>query len=379
LKPLGVFQPLGVSKELLKDVFPEEKLAGVRLYDSGKEPEWVGVAVSGFGIVYNPDLYETLGLAGPRGWGDLTDAKLAGFVSLADPTHSGSVAIAYMMVMQHAMAEAEKDYFGKHPGGTKKEAGYREAIAGGWKKGMGELVLMAANTRYFTASATEVPNQVGDGEAAAGVAIDLYARVYAETVGDRRARFVLPAGATAVTPDPVGILAGVKGERLELARHFVEFLLSKEGQRLWALKVGEVGGPRLRALRRSPIRRDVYADRTGWSDDVDPFAEAGGFNQRAEWMGEFGDLRSVWHAAWIDAREELHRAYGAVLAVKDGGRRSALINELADLPIDMAEVDGIRGKRKLAADVEEWKVRQQMEWTERFREHYRKVEAEARQ
>ena len=79
------------------------------------------------------------------------------------------------------------------------------------------------------------------------------------------------------------ILAGVKGEALEVSKHFVEFLLSKEGQLLWAKKPGTPGGPVERALRRPPIRQDVYGDQTDWADHTNPFAEAGGFNQRPEW------------------------------------------------------------------------------------------------
>jgi ABC-type Fe3+ transport system substrate-binding protein len=378
LKPLGVFQPLGVSKELLREVFPEPALAGVRLYDGAAEPQWAGVAVSGFGIVWNPDLYGVLGLDGPTTWADLTRPELAGMVALADPTHSGSVAIAYAMIVQRAMADEEE----KVKGLAKDDPAYRAALARGWKRGMGQLLLMAANARYFTAAATQVPADVGTGEAAAGVSIDLYARVSAEVMGERRVRYVMPVGATAVTPDPVGILAGVRGERLELARRFVEFLLSREGQRLWALKVGEPGGPRERALRRSPVRRDVYADRRGWSDDVDPFGQAGGFNQRAEWMGQFGDMRSLWRAAWIDSRSELKEAYAAVLAVRDEGRRRELLARLADLPVEMSDLDRMRaGRRKVQADggdVEEWKAREMIGWAERFRGHYRRVRGEAR-
>ena len=58
---------------------------------------------------------------------------------------------------------------------------------------MGELLLIAANGRYFTDSAPQVPNDVGNGDAAAGIAIDFYGRVYQEVgragaVPDRHAR-----------------------------------------------------------------------------------------------------------------------------------------------------------------------------------------------
>jgi len=98
---------------------------------------------------------------------------------------------------------------------------------------MSDLVKIAANARYFTDTSTLVPMDVARGEAAAGVAIDFYARVTAETTGDDRIRYFSPIGATAITPDPLAVLAGVKGRDLELSRHFVEFMLSQEGQRLW--------------------------------------------------------------------------------------------------------------------------------------------------
>jgi hypothetical protein len=289
------------------------------------------------------------------------------------------------MVLQRCMADEERAYLST-PGAKKTDPAYRAALAHGWKRGMSELELMAANARSFTASATQVPADVASGDAAAGVSIDLYARVTAETAGPRRARYVTPVNATAITPDPVAILAGVSGERLVLARHFVEFLLGREGQLLWALKAGVPGGPRDRALRRLPVRRDVYAeDRADWSDpEEDPFAAAsaaGGFNQRAEWMGQFADVRGLWRAAWIDAREELRTAYAAVLAVNDVSRRVVLLAKLADLPVEMGDLDALRAERKrvqaAGEDVEQWRIRQQIAWAERFRRHYEAVAAEA--
>ena len=387
----SVLQPLGIDQRLLQDVFPEPALAGVSLYDQARDPaghplppQWVGVCLSSFGIVYNPSLYDQMGLPPPRAWPDLARPELAGAVALADPTSSGSAAVAYMMVLQRAMADAEAQFLAGNPELAKlpraqlqKDPQYQAAVAAGWKRGMGTLLLIGANGRYFTPWASQVPTDVAHGDAAAGVAIDFYALVTEEVVGSDRARFVAPEGATAITPDPVAVLAGVKGEQLDLARRFVRFLLSPEGQRLWILKPGAPGGPRGRGLGRPPIRRDVYADRAGWANIVNPFEQARGFNQRAEWMGLFSETRMLWSAAWIDSREALKEAYHDILSVPDAARREALIARLSNLPLEMRDVEAVRAERRRVeaarGDVEQWRARTRMDWANRFREHYRLV------
>lgn len=393
LKPLGILQPVRLDPQFLAAAYPQPALAGVPLYEGTKDeaggpaPKWVGVCLSAFGIVYNPDVYRTLGLPAPAQWRDLTDPRLAGQLALADPTHSGSAAVAYMVVIERAMADAEEAYFATHPDARAlppaeraKQPGYTDAIAAGWQRGMGELLLIAANSRYFGDSASQVPNDVGNGDSAAGIAIDFYGRVYEEMVGPQRCRFVAPAGATAITPDPIAVLAGVRGPPLELATRFVEFMLTPEAQRLWILKPGQPGGPAERGLRRPPVRRDLYADRTGWSDDVNPFAESQGFNQREDFETLFSDTRPVWTAAWIDSRESLRDAYAAVLRVDDAARRAELISELANLPItmhDVAKHHRERKKHEKAGGAEEWKARTRIGMVKTFRRHYAAVAAKA--
>jgi ABC-type Fe3+ transport system substrate-binding protein len=392
LKPLGVLQPIVLPDDptLLATAFPDKALAGVKLYEETVDPGtkkptplWIGVCLSSFGIVYNPDVYATLGLSAPARWRDLADPRLSGWLALADPTHSGSAGVAYMMVLQRAMADAEEAYLAGHPGPLNKSApDYQAAIAGGWHRGMGQLLLIAANARYFTDSATQPPNDVGNGDSAAGVAIDFYGRTTEQEIGSTRIRFVAPRAETAVTPDAVAILYGVKGERQVLARRFVQFMLTTRGQLLWIKKPGQAGGPVERALHRPPIRRDLYAsgaDRTGWSDSVNPFDESGGFNQRGEWMALFSDTRPLWAAAWIDARDSLRRSYLKIQAVKDDVRRSELLARLADLPVTMGQVAALRDKRKQleasAADTDVWKAEQRQAWAQQFREHYAAVAA----
>lgn len=388
---LGVLQPLAVDSQLLAEAFPSETLAGVKLREVTRDeqgnllpPTWVGVCLSSFGIVYNPDAYASLSMQPPQQWSDLTDPRLADLVALADPTRSGSAAVTYMMVLQRAMADAEQAVFAADPalrGLSAQERAahpvYSNAVAAGWKRGMGQLLLIAANARYFTDSANIVPRDVSTGDAAAGMAIDFYGRTFQEIVGAERIRFVSPPAATAITPDPVGILRGVKGHRRELANRFVTYLLTEPGQLLWITRPGAPGGPVERGLRRPPVRRDLYDDRSNWSDDVDPFIEAGGFNQRGEWMELFSDTPPIWAAAWMDSRESLKRAHRAILAVDDPAHRHALLTKLADLPIEMADVRAERDARRAAArqgNLPLHTAERRMEWASRFREHYGKIE-----
>lgn len=391
-RELGVLQPIDVPATLLEESFPSPTLAGVKLREVSEDeqgnvlpPKWVGACLSSFGIVYNPELYRSLGLDEPKAWYDLTNPQLSGLVALADPTRSGSAAVAYMMVVQRAMADAEEAFIAADPvrkemplNELQKQPGYNEAIATGWHAGMGWLQLIAANARYFTDSANLVPKDVSTGDAAAGMAIDFYGRTYQEVVGENRVRFISPTAATAITPDPVGILKGVSGERRALANRFVEFLLTKQGQLLWVTKAGAPGGPKDRGLRRPPVRADLYADRSNWSDDVNPFEEAGNFNQRQEWMALFGDMRPVWAAAWMDAREDMKRCYAQILKVEDPARRATLLAQFADVPVRMADVVKDRDARKALAKerpdaVAYEAAKTRMRWAAVFRDHYERL------
>src|SRR5206468_3056288 len=96
-------------------------------------------------------------------------------------------------------ADAEEQLFAQEPklrsvprAKLAKDVRYQEVIARGWKRGMRTLLRIAANARYFADDAQTVPNDVARGEAAAGMAIDFYARVTEQVVGPARAQFVLP-------------------------------------------------------------------------------------------------------------------------------------------------------------------------------------------
>lgn len=381
-----ILAPLELPPELLRQVFPQRDLGGMALLDPDAvdyaAPKWVGTVLSSFGIIYSPDVYDSIGAKPPESWTDLAQPELAGLLALADPTRSGSAAYTYMMVLQRAMAAGERSFLGAHPeraAGPELEAdpAYREALGRGWKEGMRTLVLMAANARYFTDSGHRPCADVGDGESAAGIAIDFFARVYEDEIGSRRLRFIAPRGATAITPDPVGVLYGTHGEHEVTANRFVEFLLSREGQRLWNLAAGQ--SPYVsRSLRRLPIRRDVYADRTGFADADNPFEIAEGFNMRQRWMRQLSRLLPIWAAAWLDSKSSLDEAYRAVLAVGDGERRERLRFELSDIPVEYDEVlQPVAPAGAAGSDQRLRAARERASYSERFRAHYRDVLAHA--
>ena len=383
-KPL--LKPLALARSVIPAAFPDVDLAGVPLLDPESEtaPKWVGVVLSSFGIIHAPEFYEILGLPPPQSWNDLARPELNGLVALADPTRSGSAAVIYMMVLQRAMAAAEQRWLEENPqlpssqrAEFERLGSYKQALGVGWKEGMRVLLLMAANARYFTDSGSRPCVDVGDAESAAGVAIDFFARVFQEQIGKRRITYHAPRGATAITPDPIGVLYGTVGERELLANRFVEFLLSPEAQRLWNLKAGQ--SPYVvRSLRRMPVRRDVYAERTGWADDENPFEAAEGFNMRQRWMRQLGRLIPIWAAAWIDTKPHLDRAYRAVLSIADLERRERLLFELSDLPIELDDLDQVptpaeAGDLPPTLDPRLLAARQRMGWSERFRRHYDEV------
>lgn len=267
--------------------YGENKIGAQSLYDP--DQFWLGTALSSFGIVYNRDVLARLGLPEPSSFADLCDPRLANWVSLADPRQSGSVTTTFDSIFSHE----------------------------GWDRGWRILREMTANTRSFSSSSTKIPIDVSQGEAAAGLAIDFYGRAQAQAVaapdGSSRVGYADPAGSVYIDADPVSILRGAPHP--DLARLFLEFCLSDEAQSLWQFPPRSAGaassrgddlGPDQYALRRLPIRREMYQkylDR--FTDKVNPFDIASG-TQPKGWrdsigimMGAFAiDTADAQHAAW---------------------------------------------------------------------------------
>ena len=271
----------------LEETYGENMVGDQPLHDP--DGYWFGCALSGFGIVYNRDLLARRGLPEPREWADLADARLAGAVTLVNPSQSGSVTTALEAIIQRL----------------------------GWEQGWQIIHRMAANARSVASSAPKVPLDVSAGDSAAGPCIDFYGRYQAQAIRDAgdpdRLGYIDPQGQTVIDPDPIALLANAPNR--ETAERFIRFVLSDEGQALWQFEAktrapGELGPERFE-LRRMPVRRDFIKRFHGqFLDDVDPFALASAVKDPDKNARAF--IAPLFSAQCADRRDELARAWDAI-------------------------------------------------------------------
>lgn len=262
------------------------QIGGVPLYDSAYQ--WYGATLSGFGIVYNRRVLEILNLPVPQTWADLGAPELFSWVGSGDPRKSGSVHMAYELILQ----------------------------AYGWEKGWEVMTALGANVRNFGQGGSYAPKEVAVGEVAYGLSIDFYAWAQVEEVGDEYIGFVMPDNLTIVNPDGIAILKGAPN--LEVAQAFLEFVMSDAGQKLWFLKKGSPGGPVHKQLNRFTVLPDLY---TRYRDEaavtLNPFEWHSDLIYDAErGSGRWRVLNDLIGVMIIDSHRALQAAWKD--AMKDG-------------------------------------------------------------
>lgn len=337
---------------------------GEELWD--EEGRWAGACLSAFGICYNVDSLRRLGVkTPPLRWVDLADPAYIGQVGLADPTLSGSAAKAYEMLIQQQMLLAASE----------PVAGDK-AVATGWTRGLQIIQRAAGNARYFSDSASRVPLDVELGDAAIGMCIDFYGRFQSEAVrkddGTSRMLYVTPKGGSSFGADPIGMLRGAPHR--DLANVFIDYVLSLDGQKLWNFKVGTPGGPVKYALRRLPIRPQLYAakyDAFRSDPGADPYREADGFVYHSEWTGHlFGAIRFIIRAMCIDSHDELRDAWRALVEFDFPPEATAVFGDMS--AVDYSAASGhIRETLRSADKIEH--VRLAKTLSDRFRAQYREA------
>jgi iron(III) transport system substrate-binding protein len=287
-----ITQPVDFDDVWLYETYGENVVGDGLLYDPDKH--WFGTALSGFGIVYNRHALEQLGLPEPTYWEELCHPKLRGWVALVNPAQSGSITTAFDTILQRR----------------------------GWERGWQIKRRAGANARYFSASALKAPTDVSQGNAAMGVCIDFFGRYQSQAIidagGGDRIGYIDPPGATTIDADPISMLRGAPNP--QLARRFIEFTLTEQGQALWQFPARESAaraeahelGPERFELRRLPVLRSMYdthMDRM--VDQVNAFEIAGPLDDRNPHFRSF--IAVLFAAMAMDTHHDLQRAWRAIV------------------------------------------------------------------
>ncbi len=276
------------------------KCAGLPTYDPGQR--WFGVALSSFGIVYNRRVLARLRLAEPTSWDDLGRPEYFTWVASGDPRSSGSVHMCYEIILQ----------------------------ARGFESGWSLITRLCANVRRFGEGGGTAPNEVAAGEVAAGMAIDQYAQTVMDLVGRDTVGFVLPAGATVISADPIALLRNAPEP--DLGRRFIEFVLSEPGQRVLFQPAG-INEQRY-ALHRMPVRRSLYNASDGPS--VCPYDQHQSFGYDARKGNQRRRILSdLIGACLIDAHVDLQAAWASVIR---GGGDPDTVRQLCAPPVTEADL-----------------------------------------
>jgi iron(III) transport system substrate-binding protein len=349
-----------------------------------KEGRWIGSVLSSYGIIFNRDSWRRLGIEQePRQWSDLKDPRLIGEIALCDPTKSGSIAAAFENLIQQQIHLRVAALQASAPALAARDpkALEAQAVREGWIEGLRLLQLIGANARYFTDTSQKPPIDVAAGNCAAGMCIDFYGRQQAEAVsrrdGPERLGYVSPPGGTSYSVDPIALMRGAP--HAAVAKAFIEYVLSPEGQAVWNLRPGTPGGPERFALRRLPVRKDFYAraDLAPLRSDPqeDPFAGGGQLVYRSEWTaGVFNEMSFIIRVMGHDTHTELTRAWRAIIAAPEP-RKSRALAVLQDMSgVDYAKA-GTTIKQGLGAKDKSVGIRLAAELGESFRRNYARAEA----
>ncbi|MEA3211820.1 MAG: iron(III) transport system substrate-binding protein [Chthoniobacter sp.] len=342
---------------------------------------WIGTVVSSFGICYNVDSLRRLGIAQPpMQWAALADPHYRRQIALANPTQSSSVNKSFEMVIQQRIQQqfAEAAIADSTQSAAQQEDHH---VREGWVQAMRLLMKIGANARYFTDASTKISLDVEAGEAAAGMTIDFYGRFQSEAVrkpdGSSRLQYANVVGGSSVGVDPIAVFRGAPHP--DVAKEFIAFVMSPEGQKLWNWKVGIPGGPRRYALRRLPVLPQLYAPefQPFRSDpEVNPYELARTFTYHDAWTARlFRPIAFIFRVMCIDPHDELTEAWQALVAANFPPQASEAFEEVN--AVDYAAASGSIRDALSGDKIKEVQLAKDL--ADRFRAQYRRAARLARE
>ena len=145
----------------------------------------------------------------------------------------------------------------------------------------------------------------------------------------------------------------------------MDFLLSKEGQKLHAFKPGTPGGPVMHALNRPPVRQELYDKKYEeyyFQKGYNPYRSGADFTYRPQLTGRYYSLlRALLKCTMLDAEEELKTAWKAIIDA--GGPEkvpeamkyfNAIPFSYEEAPAQAAKLRSVRSGAELAAIYRAW-------------------------
>ncbi len=319
--------------EWFKDDCIPAKLSGDILWDP--KGTWFGSSLSSFGIIYNTDRVKDLSLPHvPTQWEDLTSPQLYRQIAMVDPLQSSIVIKCLEMIFQQQMKFVRKDILTQTQQTELTQSQLHEVLNKGWIKGLKIIQKIMANSRYFTDNSVTTVWDVAMGNCSVGIVVDFYGRHQREITrirgGSDRLRFVLPKGASCISPDPISMFRGAQHK--EVAQAFIEYVLSKEGQERIGFKAGTPNGPQYYALHRTPLRKDFYREENKKfmsSPEMNPFLENDEFPYQTQWTTPaFAAIRMLSKVLFMDPFTELSKAWKAIIQANKEGRYAQAKNAL---------------------------------------------------
>jgi len=160
---------------------------------------YLGQALAGYGLMWNTRYMKANKVPEPREWADLMKPVYFGHAAISSPSRSGTTHLTIETILQGE----------------------------GWDKGWRQVLMITGNCAAITERSFGVPDGVNNGQFGIGLVIDFFG-LSAKASGFP-VEFIYPS-VTAIVPANIGLIANAKNA--DLAKRFISFTLSDEGQQL---------------------------------------------------------------------------------------------------------------------------------------------------
>lgn len=301
------------------------------------QARWIATGLSSFGVLYNARACEERGIAPPTTWADLADPRFYGWVALADPLASGSHRECMELILLH------------------------QGPADGWRT----IVRILGNTRALNARSADAIREVETGVALATFAVN-FDGMAAVAESNGALKYTDPPGASAVSLDIMSVLAA--GANPEMAKDFVRYVLSDEGQALWAVRRERTDphGPTLYHYAILPTVYQKYANQL--AVERDPLQTDFGLRLATD-AGRSGRLAAFVQAACSGSNHiRLQQVWRKLI---DAGLPKEPLAELTASPLEDPTTAPAATQPNEAGPAEAEKVRG--EWAAKFAERYARI------